>query len=202
MPLTYKRCWHIQRQGAWRTLVDKVKAAKKRGSLTTPVQELNFATYYLLALMKLRNYGAAVDELAALGDLDAPHYSYDEYPSVYPGKSGLISFCKIYWVGCHSCAPCRLYSFADIEDRVVQDLLGYHYIKAVHNTCFAGSMVPFALRWMRAELPHRTGQTATTMERLYALFAFCSSRVCILYSILQCFVAAFYSQLLFDGCSV
>jgi len=117
----------LARQGAWRTLVDKVKAAKKRGSLTTPVQELNFATYHLLALMKLRNYGAAVDELAALGDLDAPHYSYDEYPSVYPGKSG--------------------------------------------------SMVPFALRWMRAELPHRTGQTATTMEQLYALFAFCSSRI-------------------------
>lgn len=115
MPLPYKRGWHIQRQGAWRTLVDKVKAAKKRGSLTTPVQELNFATYHLLALMKLRNYGAAVDELAALGDLDAPHYSYDEYPSVYPGKSGPMSFCKICLTGCPSCAQCRLCSLLTLR---------------------------------------------------------------------------------------
>lgn len=115
LPLTCKRGWHIQRQGAWRTLIDKVKAAKKRGSLTTPVQELNFATYHLLALMKLRNYGAAVDELAALGDLDAPHYSYDEYPSVYPGKSGLISFCKICLTGCPSCAQCRVCSLLTLR---------------------------------------------------------------------------------------
>lgn len=93
--------------------------------------------------------------------------------------------------------------FIDIEDRVVQDSLEFHHIKAIYNTFFAGSMVPFALRWMRAELPHRTGQTATTMEQLYALFAFCSSRVCILYSFPQFFVAAVYYQLLlFNDCSV
>lgn len=78
----------VQRQGAWRTLVDKVKGAKARGSLTTPVEELNYSTYHLLALMKLRSYGAAADELAAVGDLDATQYRYEEYPSVYPDKSG------------------------------------------------------------------------------------------------------------------
>lgn len=117
----------LARQGAWRTLVDKVKGAKARGSLTTPVEELNYSTYHLLALMKLRSYGAAADELAAVGDLDATQYRYEEYPSVYPDKSG--------------------------------------------------SMVPFALRWMHAELPHRNGQTATTIERLYALLDFCNLRV-------------------------
>jgi hypothetical protein len=40
-----------------------------------------------------------------------------------------------------------------------------------------GSMVPFALRWMHAELPHRTGQMATTIERLYALLDYCNSKV-------------------------
>jgi len=79
-----------QRQGAWRALVDKVKGAKARGSLTTPVEELNYATYHLLALMKLRSYGAAGDELAAVGDLDSSHYRYEEYPSVYPDKSGIF----------------------------------------------------------------------------------------------------------------
>ncbi|KAG0565064.1 hypothetical protein KC19_8G160700 [Ceratodon purpureus] len=117
----------LARQGAWRALVDKVKAAKQRGVLTTPVEELNYATYHLLALMKLRSYGAAADELVAVGNLDATQYRYEEYPSVYPDKSG--------------------------------------------------SMVPFALRWMHAELPHRNGQTATTIERLYALLDYCNSRV-------------------------
>lgn len=123
----------LARQGAWRALVDKVKGAKKQGVLTTPVDELNYATYHLLALIKLRNYGAAASELAAVGDLDATQYCYEEYPSVYPGKSG--------------------------------------------------SMVPFALRWMHADLPHRNGQTATTIERLYALLDFCNSRVESLQSI-------------------
>jgi len=45
------------------------------------------------------------------------------------------------------------------------------------GTGIAGSMVPFALRCMHAELPHRTGQTSTTMERLYALLTHCNSRV-------------------------
>lgn len=117
----------LARQGAWRALVDKVKGAKAQGSLTTPVEELNYATYHLLALMKLRSYGAAADELAAVGDLNSKQYRYEEYPSVYPDKSG--------------------------------------------------SMVPFALRWMHAELPHRNGQTAATIERLYALLEFCNSRI-------------------------
>ena len=84
----------LQRQGAWRAVIDKVKAAKQRGALTTPVEELNFATYHLLALMKLRSYGAAADELAAVGDLDATHYRYEQYPSVYPDKSGMLFFCE------------------------------------------------------------------------------------------------------------
>jgi Flp pilus assembly protein TadD len=117
----------LARQGAWRTLVEKVKDAKKRGALAMPDEEVTYGTYHLLALMKLRSYGAAADELVVLGDLDSPHYQYEQHPLLYPGKSG--------------------------------------------------SMVPFALRCMHAELPHRTGQTSTTMERLYALLAHCNSRI-------------------------
>lgn len=68
-----------------------MKAAKKRGALATPDEELTYGTYHLLALMKLRSFGAAADELAALGDLDSPNYQYDQYPSLYPGKSGQLS---------------------------------------------------------------------------------------------------------------
>lgn len=75
--------------------MDKVRGAKKLGVLTTPLDELNYATYHLLALMKLRSYGAAADELAAVGDLDAAQYRYEEYPSVYPDKSGML---KLLWI--------------------------------------------------------------------------------------------------------
>jgi hypothetical protein len=91
--LSPKSSWFVlQRQGTWKAVVDKVKAAKLRGALTTPVEELNYATYHILALMKLRRYGDAVDEFAAVGDLDAMHYRYEEYPSVYPDKSGMLLY--------------------------------------------------------------------------------------------------------------
>lgn len=77
-----------QRQGSWRSLVERVKAAQKRGALVTPDEEMTYGTYHLFALMKLQNYRAAADELAAFGDLDSPQYRYENHSSLYPGKSG------------------------------------------------------------------------------------------------------------------
>lgn len=77
-----------QRQGSWRSLVERVKAAQKRGALVTPDEEMTYGTYHLFALMKLQNYRAAADELAAFGNLDSPQYRYENHSSLYPGKSG------------------------------------------------------------------------------------------------------------------
>lgn len=77
-----------QRQGSWRSLVERVKAAQKRGALVTPDEEMTYGTYHLFALMKLQNHRAAADELAAFGDLDSPQYRYENHSSLYPGKSG------------------------------------------------------------------------------------------------------------------
>ncbi|CAI5528834.1 unnamed protein product [Closterium sp. Naga37s-1] len=40
-----------------------------------------------------------------------------------------------------------------------------------------GSMLPFALRWLAAELPHRMGNPALTLERLCTLQAYCTAKV-------------------------
>ena len=42
----------------------------------------------------------------------------------------------------------------------------------------AGSLMPFALRCLHAQLPHHCGQTSTTSDRLYALLAHCRKQVC------------------------
>jgi hypothetical protein len=96
--------------------VEKVKDAKKRGALAMPDEEVTYGTYHLLALMKLRSYGAAADELAALGDLDSPHYQYEQHPLLYPGKSGQHSFkMKLCF---SSCFPFSQYFCNPNKDRL------------------------------------------------------------------------------------
>lgn len=117
----------LARQGSWRAIVEKVKAARKGLSLE---HHLAFQAYHILSLIKLRMYGAAADELRALGSLESPQYRYESHPQLFLDKTG--------------------------------------------------SMVPFALRWLHAELPHRMGQTGTTIERLYSLLAYCNKQIDLL----------------------
>eukprot|EP00850_Spirogloea_muscicola_P011205 SM000068S20637 [mRNA] locus=s68:636132:639679:- [translate_table: standard] len=118
----------LAEQGSWRAIVEKVKEGKTTGpNLQPPHEQLVYSAYHVLALVKLRMYGAAADELQAQGDLGSTKYSYESWPSSYPTKQG--------------------------------------------------SMVPFALRLLHAELPHRLGQTATTIDRLYALLAHCNAKL-------------------------
>ncbi|KAG0587125.1 hypothetical protein KC19_2G142200 [Ceratodon purpureus] len=125
-----RRLRQFARQGSWKLLIERVKDAQRRGLLSTPDQEIAYGTYHLLALMQLQDYRAAAQEIAAFGDLNAPHYRYENHPELYPEKSG--------------------------------------------------SMVPFALRCMHAELPHRVGQTGETLYRLYNLLAHCDSQIDVL----------------------
>ncbi|CAI5956014.1 unnamed protein product [Closterium sp. NIES-64] len=112
-----------RRQGSWRAIVDKVVEGYKLAGLA---QQLALRGYHVLALMKLRMYGAAAEELTLLGNLDSPQYRYEAHPGMYPGRKG--------------------------------------------------SMLPFALRWLAAELPHRMGNPALTLERLCALQAYCTAK--------------------------
>ncbi|CAI5528994.1 unnamed protein product [Closterium sp. Naga37s-1] len=114
----------LARQGSWRAIVDKVVEGYKLAGLA---QQLALRGYHVLALMKLRMYGAAAEELTLLGNLDSPQYRYEAHPGMYPGRKG--------------------------------------------------SMLPFALRWLAAELPHRMGNPALTLERLCALQVYCTAKV-------------------------
>eukprot|EP00850_Spirogloea_muscicola_P022846 SM000314S12190 [mRNA] locus=s314:71966:75505:- [translate_table: standard] len=118
----------LAEQGSWRAIIEKIKEVKSTGpNLQPPHEQLLYTAYHVLALVKLRMYGAAADELQAQGDLGSAKYSYESWPSSYPSKQG--------------------------------------------------SMVPFALRLLHAELPHRLGHTATTIDRLYALLAHCNAKL-------------------------
>ncbi|GBG82201.1 hypothetical protein CBR_g34484 [Chara braunii] len=120
----------LARQGSWRGIVEKVKEAHKFLMFHPPDEALAFSAYHVLALMKLRMFGAAADELRSLGDLDDPKYRYESYPEIYHGKRG--------------------------------------------------SLVPFSLRWLYAELPHRLSNTQGTIDRLYDLLARCNAQIDVL----------------------
>ncbi|KAL2613692.1 hypothetical protein R1flu_025384 [Riccia fluitans] len=125
----------LMRQGSWRAIADKVKEVKKRSMLHFPDEQLVYSTYLVLALMKLRSYELAEDELLAIGDLNSKKFRFEHHGDMYPGKSG--------------------------------------------------SMVPFALRWLQAELPHRLGKTSTTIDLLYDLLAHCNERIDFLQSSME-----------------
>ena len=69
--------------------MDKVdEGYKQAGAGLAP--QLSMRAYHVLALMKLRQYGAAAEELALLGSLNAPHYRYEAHPGMYPGQRGAV----------------------------------------------------------------------------------------------------------------
>ncbi|GAQ88369.1 hypothetical protein KFL_004220080 [Klebsormidium nitens] len=114
----------LAREGAWRSILVKFKERAEAGP---PAEQLVWQTWNVLALVKLRMYGAAADELRSIGDISSPRFRYEEHPGEYPERSG--------------------------------------------------SFVPFALRWLHAELPHRLGQAGATMDRLYSLLELCKVEV-------------------------
>lgn len=60
-------------QGSWRAVAERTTAYKD-----APMgDKLVGAAWHIFALTKLRQYGSAADELAALGSLDSPAYLQD-----------------------------------------------------------------------------------------------------------------------------
>ena len=60
-------------QGSWRAIAQQTANFRRAG----PDALLQEAAWQVLALVKLRNFAAAAEELAALGDLDSPDYVAD-----------------------------------------------------------------------------------------------------------------------------
>jgi hypothetical protein len=78
----------LMRQGSWRAIVDMVKEVRRSSSLQAPDEQIVYSMYYVLALMKLRNYAAAQDEFSVLGDLNSPNFRFEKHANFYPNKSG------------------------------------------------------------------------------------------------------------------
>ncbi|CAI5468401.1 unnamed protein product [Closterium sp. Yama58-4] len=89
----------LARQGSWRAIVDKVVEGYKLAGLA---QQLALRGYHVLALMKLRMYGAAAEELMLLGNLDSPQYRYEAHPGMYPGRKG--EHPDVTWLPCPGAA--------------------------------------------------------------------------------------------------
>ncbi|XP_043718667.1 trafficking protein particle complex subunit 12-like [Telopea speciosissima] len=114
-------------RGSWRSIMDKVSRARKLSLLQKPHEHLIYLSYNVLALMKLRKFGDAVEELDSLEDFESSQYKYESYPDHYPNRSG--------------------------------------------------SMVPFVLRWLHAEIPDRLGKRQETLDRLYTLLDFIRTKL-------------------------
>lgn len=65
-----------------------VNEVRIRSVSSAPDEQIVYTTYHVLALMKLRNYVAAQDELLTLGDLNSPKFRFETHPNFYPSKSG------------------------------------------------------------------------------------------------------------------
>lgn len=108
----------LARQGSWRAIIEKVKETRKRDIVHSLDEQLSYTSHYVLALMKLRNYGAAADELAALGDLDSPKFRYEDTPTFQPEKSGSMVPFGLRWL--HAILPRWLGETAKATDRLYE----------------------------------------------------------------------------------
>ncbi|KAJ1627656.1 hypothetical protein T492DRAFT_1023152 [Pavlovales sp. CCMP2436] len=101
------------------------KLADRLLPAASPADALVIRWHKINALLRLRTYRVAADELAALGDLDAPIYSYEAHGALYPGQRG--------------------------------------------------SMVPFSLYLLRAQMPHYLNDSTNALDALLALNAKCAA---------------------------
>ncbi|KAL6576043.1 hypothetical protein OROHE_000514 [Orobanche hederae] len=90
-------------RGAWRTILDKVARSRSLSLLSKPHEQLIYLTFNLLALVKLRRYSDAQQELQTLDeDLDSNQYLFESYPDQYPNHmpGSMIPF-ALRWVHAH-----------------------------------------------------------------------------------------------------
>lgn len=77
-------------------------------------------------------------------------------------------------------AKLRRYGDAMDELSTMEDFDSPQYKYESHPMFYSGksgSMVPFSLRWLRAQLPYRIGKKKETLDRLYELLDFVESKI-------------------------
>ncbi|KAL3630190.1 hypothetical protein CASFOL_023174 [Castilleja foliolosa] len=90
-------------RGAWRTILDKVARSRSLSLLSKPHEHLIYLTFNLLALVKLRRYSDAQQEIQTLDDdLDSKQYLFESYPDQYPDHNpgSMIPF-ALRWLHAH-----------------------------------------------------------------------------------------------------
>ncbi|XP_057786044.1 uncharacterized protein LOC131003548 [Salvia miltiorrhiza] len=90
-------------RGAWRTILDKVARSRSLSLLSRPHEHLIYLTFNVLALVKLRRYADAQQELETLDDdLGSKQYLFESYPDQYPNHNpgSMIPF-ALRWLHVH-----------------------------------------------------------------------------------------------------
>ncbi|GFQ04054.1 trafficking protein particle complex subunit 12 [Phtheirospermum japonicum] len=90
-------------RGSWRTILDKVARSRSLSLLSKPHEHLIYLTFNLLALVKLRRFPDAQQELQTLDDdLDSKQYLFESYPDQYPNhnRGSMIPF-ALRWLHAH-----------------------------------------------------------------------------------------------------
>ncbi|XP_044482467.1 trafficking protein particle complex subunit 12-like [Mangifera indica] len=85
-------------RGSWRSILDKVSRARSFSLLTLPHHHLTYLSYNALALMKLRRFDDAAQELDSLEDFNSSSYQYESYPHAYPNRSGSMVPFSLRWL--------------------------------------------------------------------------------------------------------
>ena len=136
-------------QGAWRSILEAIKGQQAADQ----EQLLCQAAYYTLALIKLRNYPAANAEILKLGDFDSAHLtkaSDDGRHDSSPSRSGMVFL-----------AIC-------VSENLPAAVHTYDTHASPPGTRV--SMVPFALRWLQADMHEQP-------DRMYQLLDYCTQQL-------------------------
>lgn len=90
-------------RGSWQTILDKVARSRSLSLLTKPHEHLIYLTYNVLALVKLRRYSDAQQELQTLDeDLESEQYLFESYPDHYLNhKPGSMIPFALRWLQAH-----------------------------------------------------------------------------------------------------
>ncbi|KAH6760186.1 Tetratricopeptide repeat superfamily protein [Perilla frutescens var. hirtella] len=90
-------------RGAWRTVLDKVARSRSLSLLSHPHEHLIYLAFNVLALVKLRRYADAQQELETLdSDLESKQYLFESFPDHYPNRKpgSMIPF-ALRWLHAH-----------------------------------------------------------------------------------------------------
>lgn len=90
-------------RGAWRTILDKVARSRSLSLLSKPHEHLIYLAFNVLALVKLRRYADAQQDLETLDDdLESKQYLFESYPDHYPNhKPGSMIPFALRWLHAH-----------------------------------------------------------------------------------------------------